>query len=181
MRSEKLNAYKRKRYALRRELGLKILGNRCARCGSTENLEFDHIDAKQKSYDLMTELYCYTLSKFLTELKKCQVLCHDCHALKTSKEGDNTGGGWNRRISKRGIKLPDHGLAGYGDGCRCEICVRAKYDYRVARGEVLGPQRNFGAIVHGTRAGYQKELRRGLTPCEACKKANAEARRKKPG
>jgi hypothetical protein len=168
--------YKRKRYAERRILALTTLGGKCARCGSLENLEVDHIDSTKKEKDLMTQLYCYALEKFMAELLKCQILCHDCHLQKTRECGDNTGGKKSRRIAKitRSV-LPEHGLAGYDGGCRCEECRKAKYEYRLSRGEVVGPQKLFKTIIHGTRAGYQKERRQGLPHCKACRKANSEA------
>lgn len=42
-----------------------------------------------------------------------------------------------------------------------------------------GSRRTVGEIVHGTRAGYQKELRRGLPTCDACRAANAERTRQR--
>ena len=34
-------------------------------------------------------------------------------------------------------------------------------------------------INHGTRMGYEQHRRHGITPCEACRRANADHQRKK--
>ena len=59
----------------------------CKRCGSTDNLEVDHIDRKTK---LISPTKLWSLSKDnpkrVEELKKCQVLCSSCHKLKNQEE-----------------------------------------------------------------------------------------------
>jgi hypothetical protein len=62
------------------------LGNRCAQCGhdgSTERLEFDHIDPSTKSFGLTRSA---SESAFWTEVEKCQLLCRTCHRKKTDEE-----------------------------------------------------------------------------------------------
>ena len=61
-----------------------ILGGKCVVCGTTEHLEFDHIDPKTKSFDI-TRYVNGGKSKhiFMEELKKCQLLCVECHKKKT--------------------------------------------------------------------------------------------------
>ena len=55
----------------------------CARCGSRDNLELDHIARANKVshriFDLGDE-------RREAELTKCQVLCHRCHVTKTNGE-----------------------------------------------------------------------------------------------
>ena len=62
-------------------------GKSCARCGSTERLELDHIDRSTK---LLNPARLWSLSDSnpvkSTELAKCQVLCSDCHLEKTIAE-----------------------------------------------------------------------------------------------
>ena len=55
--------------------------DRCVRCGSTDKLEWDHIDRTTKSFDIAD---CYTKKSetILEELKKCQRLCQPCHFAK---------------------------------------------------------------------------------------------------
>lgn len=52
------------------------------KCGSTENLEFDHIDPKTKSFTI-TSRPTASEDKMSKELAKCQLLCHTCHENKT--------------------------------------------------------------------------------------------------
>jgi hypothetical protein len=64
------------------------LGGHCVRCHSVRGLEFDHInrwDKTVKSDRLMT---CDSKT-FWREIKKCQLLCHYCHRLKTIEEERN--------------------------------------------------------------------------------------------
>lgn len=59
----------------------------CQKCGSTENLEVDHIDRKTKR---ISPTYLWSLSLTnpvrIEELLKCQVLCESCHQTKTTTE-----------------------------------------------------------------------------------------------
>ena len=56
------------------------LGNKCVRCGATENLQFDHIDPKTKCFNVNPQ---DSWEKTLPELYKCQLLCPPCHLEKT--------------------------------------------------------------------------------------------------
>lgn len=66
----------------RQEL-LKLLGGKCVHCGSTERLEFDHIDPTTKLFTIATNLGKRT-KNLLPEIKKCQLLCKHCHCKKTA-------------------------------------------------------------------------------------------------
>jgi len=59
----------------------------CAQCGSTEQLEVDHIDPALKDVRLKrhhsARLWDWTESKRLAELANCQVLCKRCHKIKS--------------------------------------------------------------------------------------------------
>lgn len=48
----------------------------------------------------------------------------------------------------------------------CKECCRKMQGGGVVK------ERTLAEIIHGTRAGYQAERRRGMEACEACKKAN---------
>lgn len=99
----------------RRTYAYAKLGGRCVKCGSTDSLEFDHIDPTTK---ILTISKLWTASKtiFEEELAKCQLLCHKCHLEKTIANGDNY------------IPAPaSHGsLTLYNRGCRCNEC-KIKY------------------------------------------------------
>lgn len=71
-------------YKERRDLAKTKLGNVCSVCGTTEDLEFDHIDPTIKEHDV-SEVWMYE-DKFWNEISKCQLLCKPCHIIKTNKE-----------------------------------------------------------------------------------------------
>lgn len=55
----------------------------CVSCGSTSNLELDHIDRLQK---VTHKILSWRESRRLEEIAKCQILCEPCHQAKSSKE-----------------------------------------------------------------------------------------------
>ena len=57
----------------------------CARCGSTENLQLDHIDPSTK---ISHKIWSWSEAHRETELVKCQVLCYPCHVIKGMENGD---------------------------------------------------------------------------------------------
>ena len=63
----------------RREQWLRENGP-CTKCGSNFNLQVDHVFPELK---VSHRIWSMTKSKREVELKKCQVLCEDCHKLKT--------------------------------------------------------------------------------------------------
>lgn len=77
-----LNHYHKRRHQL-----IEQLGGKCVRCGSTENLEFDHIDSNSKEISIATHL-SYSMDTIQNELQKCQLLCKSCHIQKTKEEKD---------------------------------------------------------------------------------------------
>lgn len=80
-------------------------GKCCARCGSTDRLELDHINPETK---ISHAIWSWSATRRAAELAKCQPLCYHCHKAKSRAE-----------------KL-QHGIARYDSGCRCEICRAAK-------------------------------------------------------
>ena len=61
------------------------LGGKCVKCGTTHNLQFDHIKREGKKYTIASRIHQnFTILK--EELDKCQLLCVDCHLEKTAKE-----------------------------------------------------------------------------------------------
>ena len=64
----------------------------CAFCGYKENpvaLHYDHIDPKEKSFTVSKGYKSKGMEALKNEIRKCQVLCANCHAVKTFKNGDN--------------------------------------------------------------------------------------------
>ena len=88
-RKYNLNCYHKRRNKL-----IEQLGGKCVRCGSTENLEFDHISSQSKEIDISKQITSDIIS-IQKELIKCQLLCRSCHIQKTKEEKDA-----NAKISK---------------------------------------------------------------------------------
>jgi 5-methylcytosine-specific restriction endonuclease McrA len=112
-------AYDRQRYHRRRNLILEILGNKCALCSATETLEIDHKIKTSKAFDI-GKVWTKPMSEIVVELKKCQLLCKDCHKKKSDKEGERP--------------TPHGTISGYYHrGCRCDACRAAYSTYRKER------------------------------------------------
>lgn len=162
--------YMKKRCAERRAKAIEQLGGKCVRCGSTENLEFDHIEAgsyeRRPGSGRHAMMWSFSEKRLQEELRKCQLLCHDCHKLKT-RENNEYPVAWNR--------IDDHGTeAMYLKGCRCVPCKDARHEARVRRGEVTTNRRRLHRVTeHG-------EGTRGIKgcKCDLCKKTRREYMRK---
>ncbi len=72
----------RARHRQRKAWALALLGGKCVKCGTAENLEFDHIDPLTKSFTIAMRL-SKGEEKLRAELAKCQLLCQPCHLEKT--------------------------------------------------------------------------------------------------
>jgi 5-methylcytosine-specific restriction endonuclease McrA len=71
-----------RRRKLRNE-AIKILGGRCKLCGynkSPRALSFHHLDPKTKSFGISMKGLTRSWDKIQKELKKCILLCANCHA-----------------------------------------------------------------------------------------------------
>lgn len=85
---EKLVEEQRRIRDERRTILRKRLGGKCVRCGSIENLEFDHIIKENKSFTIGSSLTCFSIEELILEADKCQLLCRLCHIDKSHEEGD---------------------------------------------------------------------------------------------
>lgn len=65
---------------MRRAFALAYHGNKCAVCGTTENLEVDHVDPRSRKLDVSSGC---SWQRFLDELEKTQLLCFVHHQEKT--------------------------------------------------------------------------------------------------
>jgi hypothetical protein len=147
------------------------LGGTCSSCGSSNDLEFDHLDPVSKEFEISAAIRDgYGRDRIAKELAKCQLLCGDCHQAKSSREA-------RAKVT--------HGKyhAAYHLKCDCVLCLEYKATYNLKRPsrakDPSKPKRiNNGELIHGTYAGYQKEVRRGLEHCEPCKAANRENARR---
>ena len=86
----KENAYKwQSEYKKQRRQKIKdYLGGKCVGCGTTENLQFDHLDRTQKEFNISRNV-CMAWDKLTAEADKCQLLCKDCHNVKTLIQHDS--------------------------------------------------------------------------------------------
>lgn len=107
-----MNNYMKTRWAVRRENAIEFLGGKCVKCGGTEALEFDHIDPSTK---VMTIARASSRNEefFMNEVRKCQLLCTQCHLAKTVYESSVEHGG-----GKSGKK-----------NCPCSPCKAKKAEY----------------------------------------------------
>ena len=85
LNKEKRKGYWREYCKKKRVYCLEYLGGKCVKCGATERLEFDHIKREGKKYSIARKL-TYKFDNIKEELDKCQLLCVDCHKVKTKSE-----------------------------------------------------------------------------------------------
>lgn len=103
---EYMREYMKTYSAKRRLKALAYLGGVCVACGTTDDLEIDHVDPSTKSFTLARGWH-HAWSKIETELDKCQILCKPCHD------------------TKHGSKWPCGTAQRYWRGCRCKPCTTA--------------------------------------------------------
>ena len=80
MRNENENV--KRCIAKRKQLLTEIMGNKCCVCGFNsyiEALEFHHVDPDSKSFNLSSGGLMKILPAQLSELKKCVLVCANCH------------------------------------------------------------------------------------------------------
>jgi hypothetical protein len=83
--NEHMREYMLARYHARRAEAIEILGGECAWCGSTEDLQIDHRDWREKTLKI-NNAWSAARARFLAELEKCQVLCAPHHLEKTRRD-----------------------------------------------------------------------------------------------
>jgi 5-methylcytosine-specific restriction endonuclease McrA len=110
--------YYKNRRAERRKRFLQLLGGKCESCGTTEKLHFDHKSKKNKEFQI-SDMIDTNEARLLKEVKKCQLLCNDCHRAKTHKN-------WEYALPES----PHGSLWRYKKyGCRCDKCKKYMSDY----------------------------------------------------
>ncbi len=125
MYAEYMSLYMRDRRQKRRQKFIALLGGKCQQCGTTENLEFDHRLPRYKKHDF-NHLIDGPEKLIAKELKKCVLLCKQCHFDKTTR---------NQEHINRDKKPARHGTVWkYKQfGCRCKRCRLAMRMYRLRR------------------------------------------------
>ncbi len=76
-----MNDYMKRRWGKRRAAAVASLGGKCVICGTTDKLEFDHIDPTTKVASI-ARASSFSLVRFDAEVAKCQLLCVDHHKAK---------------------------------------------------------------------------------------------------
>lgn len=64
---------------------MRMLGGCCAECGSTEDLQIDHVNPLLKTIEFSRP----HLSGWYEELENAQLLCYCCHADKTADDREH--------------------------------------------------------------------------------------------
>ncbi len=96
---------------LREFLRIYLEQNPCVKCGEKDfaALQFDHIDPKTKRRNITKILSgAFSVEYLKAELKNCQVLCTNCHKLKTAqKQGWYTVRWYKRFLQGKPIDLDE--------------------------------------------------------------------------
>jgi len=156
-----MRKYMLARYHRRREDFIQKMGGCCVKCRSKKHLQFDHVVSKEKEFDLGT-WHSVSEERFVSELNKCQLLCHKCHSLKTLED--------KNQKPARGT----HGTLSAYPYCgppKCEECRRAKREWFRAwrKKNGLPGWKPREVPPHGTNAMYQRKCK-----CIECLKAHRE-------
>lgn len=85
---EEQRIYQRK-WLARRKAEWFAANGPCTRCGSWNDLELDHINARLKVNHV---IWSWSEKRRNAELAKCQVLCHPCHLGKTRQKKEHQRG-----------------------------------------------------------------------------------------
>lgn len=112
--NEYMKAYMLERYHRRRSQAIEILGGRCVDCGNTEQIEFDHVNPEDKSFNVAKAFTSMAEKKLWLEITKCALRCKPCHKFKTDMI-DNAVGHGEGKTGKR--------------NCRCDLCKPLKNMY----------------------------------------------------
>lgn len=104
---EKHNEYRRNVYHSRRKWAINLLGGKCNNCGTTNSLEFDHVDPSEKNFHIARRLQNAKIEELQAELELCQLLCHDCHEEKNRKDNGEAKHGSLAMYSHYKCRCPD--------------------------------------------------------------------------
>lgn len=128
--------YQRERRHRRLQEAKEDLGGRCVVCGTSDDLQFDHIDPTTKLF-IISKSDGVSDKRFWEEVAKCQLLCVPHHQEKTSTE-----------------QIPEHGTWGMHKNhvCRCVPCVdfvnQWHAQHRQEQREATGKDRRSRKLQH---------------------------------
>ena len=80
------------RHAVRTKLLEYLLDHPCKKCGEDDPivLDFDHVNRASKEVAISNMIRGgFAWERILAEIKKCQVLCANCHRRKTARESNS--------------------------------------------------------------------------------------------
>jgi hypothetical protein len=115
--NEYMRNYMIERYHRRMSWARTILGGKCCKCGSVDNLQLDHCNPKQKTFTVGGSGWNCADQVFQAEVAKCQLLCALCHNLKTLSD-----------TGKNNAK-ETHGTLSSYRYCKCNLCRTANNKY----------------------------------------------------
>ena len=129
-RAAYMRKYIKARKQRRKAKLIEMLGGKCVRCGTTEDLEFDHIDPSLKRFNVCSDL-TRAWDLLVEEAMKCQLLCKEDHIAKGAEDRP---------------EVP-HGLYRYEYyHCRCDVC-KAENSVASARKRQLCAERQLAESV----------------------------------
>lgn len=114
---EQNREYLRRRYREQMDAFIAHLGGFCVVCGSSEDLQIDHIDPSTKCFTVAKLWPRKKLPEVYAELQKCQLLCVPHHIEKTAAE----------QSAARSGTFTHGTLYGWMKAkCGCEVCAESK-------------------------------------------------------
>lgn len=158
-RAEGKRQYRMDRYYRLRAKAFELLGGVCVVCGTTEQLETDHIDRTTKSFDVSSMMLRLPWSNIEAELAKCQLLCHRHHLDKTLTEATKHQHGT--------LRMYQHGK------CRCRDCSSVHRAYALTY-NAANPRRTCGICSLRT---VRHSTIDGIVMCHKCVTLQACAER----
>lgn len=157
--------YHRRYYYKRRAKLIALLGDSCVWCGSADDLQFDHIDPAQKSFDISNNMTASNPA-VQAEIAKCQLLCRDCHIEKTRQAALDAGfthGSWYGWMRKK---------------CPCDLCEQHKRNFYEIRNAERRANDGRGAYKRPAGHGEAITYTRGCR-CQPCRTANSTRERER--
>lgn len=75
----------------------------CAICGFRDAvaLDFDHLDPKEKAFNISEAMGKLSMERLMREIAKCRILCANCHRIESIRLGHNKIGHEKKREAPR--------------------------------------------------------------------------------
>lgn len=113
--------FQMQRWRDRKVKAVELMGGRCDKCGYDQNLaamDFHHLDPREKEFQ-WNETCKLPWEKILNELKKCVLLCKNCHT-------ENHCPNWDKsQLSvayRHALRLNDHYRSSLKASGQCPVC-----------------------------------------------------------